>query len=264
MNNITFTKVGRTMPAVQINLKQGDVIWSEAGAMAWKTPETNMETEFNGFGSVFSRILSGEGATINKFSTESKMGIIAFTPKSPGDIISIPLGETKPKIIAQKGSMLCAEPEVTRKTRIFGNILRGLFGGDGFILQEYSGNGSTFLEVGGSIVEKNLKVGEKLSIDKGTIAAFEDTVDYKIKKTPGFLSIFFSGEGLFLGHLEGPGKVWLQTLPAMNFRKGLETTSKNSMGKAIMKILKLVFIVGILVGLLFATPKTIEIIKMFI
>jgi uncharacterized protein (AIM24 family) len=37
----------------------------------------------------------------------------------------------------------------------------------------------------------------------------------------GFRNILFGGEGLFLSTLRGPGRVWLQTMPAMNLANKL-------------------------------------------
>ena len=87
----------------------------------------------------------------------------------------------------------------------------GLFGGEGFILEDISGIGHAFLEVDGDIVEKNLAPGEVLKVDTGNIVAFDKSVSYEIETVKGLSNIFFGGEGLFLTKLVGPGKVILQT-----------------------------------------------------
>ncbi len=43
--------------------------------------------------------------------------------------------------------------------------------------------------------------------------AFGADVDYDIKFIGGFQNALFGGEGLFLTHMTGPGKVFLQSLP---------------------------------------------------
>jgi uncharacterized protein (AIM24 family) len=45
---------------------------------------------------------------------------------------------------------------------------------------------------------------------------FEPTIDYDISRVRGLKNILFSGEGLFLATLRGPGKVWMQSLPLSN------------------------------------------------
>jgi uncharacterized protein (AIM24 family) len=49
-------------------------------------------------------------------------------------------------------------------------------------------------------------------VDTGNVAAFESTVGYSAEMVKGFTNILFGGEGLFLTTLQGPGKVWLQTM----------------------------------------------------
>jgi len=46
---------------------------------------------------------------------------------------------------------------------------------------------------------------------------FEATVGYAVETVKGFKNILFGGEGLFLTTLEGPGKVYLQTINMPKF-----------------------------------------------
>ena len=87
----------------------------------------------------------------------------------------------------------------------------GLFGGEGFILQDISGSGMVFLEIDGNKIEKNLAPGEVIKVDTGNVVAFEKSVKYEIETVKGLKNIFFGGEGLFLTKLTGPGRVILQT-----------------------------------------------------
>ena len=90
-------------------------------------------------------------------------------------------------------------------------ISAGLFGGEGFILQDLSGQGMAFLEVDGDLVEKTLQPGEVLKVDTGNVVAFDRTVGYEVETVKGLGNIVFGGEGLFLTRLVGPGRVVLQT-----------------------------------------------------
>ena len=97
----------------------------------------------------------------------------------------------------------------------------GLFGGEGFILQKLTGPGMVFLEIPGEIKEYSLVAGQRLKIDPGHIAAFEPSVNYDISMVKGLKNVMFSGEGLFLATLTGPGKVWLQTMPISNLAQAI-------------------------------------------
>ena len=114
-------------------------------------------------------------------------------------------------LICQKGAFLCAQETVNLNITFTKKFSAGLFGGEGFILQDISGSGMVFLEIDGNKVEKNLAPGEVIKVDTGNVVAFERSVRYEIETVKGLKNIFLGGEGLFLTKLTGPGKVILQT-----------------------------------------------------
>ena len=122
--------------------------------------------------------------------------------------------------IAQKGAFLCAQPTVDMSVA-FTRAKAGFFGGEGFILQRFSGYGLVFLELDGSVSEIDLLPGQLIKVDTGNVAAFESTVEYSVETVKGFKNILFGGEGLFLSTLRGPGKVWLQTMSVVSLAEKL-------------------------------------------
>ena len=82
----------------------------------------------------------------------------------------------------------------------------GMFGGEGFILQQLSGSGVAFLELDGTVCEYDLAPGQRLKTDSGNVAYFEESVRYSIETVKGFKNILFGGEGLFLTVLEDRAK----------------------------------------------------------
>lgn len=50
-------------------------------------------------------------------------------------------------------------------------------------------------------------------VDNGYVAAMTSNVKLDITTVSGLKNIIFGGEGLFLTTLEGPGTVWLQSMP---------------------------------------------------
>jgi uncharacterized protein (AIM24 family) len=92
-------------------------------------------------------------------------------------------------------------------------VMTGLFGGEGFIMQRLDGDGWVFVQMGGTVVERELKAGEELHVDTGCLAAYTPGVDFDLVTAGGVRSVLFGGEGLFFARLRGPGKVWIQSLP---------------------------------------------------
>jgi uncharacterized protein (AIM24 family) len=62
-------------------------------------------------------------------------------------------------------------------------------------------------------MKRTQQPGETLRVDTGCIVAYTQTIDYDIKFVGGIKNSIFGGEGLFFATLQGPGEVWLQTLP---------------------------------------------------
>lgn len=62
-------------------------------------------------------------------------------------------------------------------------------------------------------MEKELLPGEVLKIDTGCLVAYTAEVNFDIEFVSGIKNWMFGGEGLFFARLQGPGKVWIQSLP---------------------------------------------------
>ena len=207
---------GEDMPDLEIKLKQGESIYTESGGMAWMFGDIDMKTEGKGgAGAMFGRALAGESLFLTTYTCTGANGTIVFTPESPGTILPLELkaGES---IIAQKDAFMVAEEEVSLKMHFRKKLGAGLFGGEGFILQRLTGPGLVFVEIAGEVREYTLTEGQTVRVDPGHIAMYEPTVNYDIERVKGVRNILFGGEGLFLGTLTGPGKIWLQTMPLSN------------------------------------------------
>jgi len=208
---------GGPFPIVICNLANGETMKNESGSMALMSSNIKMETSTGGgILKGLGRALSGDSIFLNFFTAEGGSGKIGFSSSFPGKIIPIELDGSK-KIIAQKNAYLASEKNIEIEMHFRKKLGVGLFGGEGFILQKFSGNGMVFLEVDGDVIEYDLEEGEKLIIDQGHLAAMDETVDFDIQRVKGVKNILVGGEGLFLGTLTGPGKVWVQTMPMSNF-----------------------------------------------
>ena len=205
--------VGEDLPVVVCKLKAGETVLTENGGMSWMDNEITMKTTTNGgIMKGLGRALAGESIFMNTYTAEKDDVEIAFASSFPGEILEFDLKEGE-IIIAQKRAFLCAENTVDISMHFRKKIGAGFFGGEGFIMQKMTGPGKVFLEIDGSLVKKELQTGEKLKIDNGHLAAMTSKVDLNIETVKGVKNIVFGGEGLFLTTLEGPGTVWIQSMP---------------------------------------------------
>lgn len=158
------------------------------------------------------RAFAGESLFMNLYTADKDDVEIAFASSFPGQILEMDLKE-KETIIAQKRAFLCSDASVDIKMQFRKKLGAGFFGGEGFIMQKITGPGKVFLEIDGAVVKKELAAGEKMKVDNGYVAAMTENVKLDITTVKGVKNVLFGGEGLFLTTLEGPGTVWLQTMP---------------------------------------------------
>ena len=203
---------GGAFPIVIKKKKKGETMKNETGAMAFMTSDMKMETSTGGgLLKGLGRALAGDTLFLNFFTAQSDNEQIGFSACTPGKIMSIKLDGSN-TIIGQKNAFLAAEDSVDVDIFFKKKLGAGLFGGEGFVLQKFSGNGMLFIEIDGEVIEKELQPGEKLLLDPGHIAAMDESIDFDIERVKGAKNILF-GEGLFFAKLTGPGKVWIQTMP---------------------------------------------------
>jgi uncharacterized protein (AIM24 family) len=98
----------------------------------------------------------------------------------------------------------------------------GMFGGNGFVLQQMEGTSTAWVELGGEVVTYDLAAGEAIQVHPGHIGMFQDSVSFDMRFMKGIANALFGGDGLFIAHLTGPGKVWLQSLTLPNLAHALE------------------------------------------
>ena len=224
-HEIDYKIFGEEMQFVEIELDPQEGVVAEAGTFMMMDDHIKMNTIFGDgsnqekgiLGKIFSagkRILTGESLFMTVFTND---GIgkkqVSFASPYPGKIIPIDLNEFGGKFICQKDAFLCAAKGVSIGIEFSKKLGRGLFGGEGFIMQKMEGDGLGFIHAGGTMAKKILKQGEVLKVDTGCIVGFTKDVDYDIEFVGGIKNTVFGGEGLFFATLRGSGTVYIQSLP---------------------------------------------------
>ena len=204
---------GTPLPVVICTLDPNETIKCESGGMSWMSPNMKMSTNAGGgIGKAFSRMFSGESMFQNTYTAQDGAGMIAFASSFPGEIIAMEVTPDKP-VIAQKSAFLASSEGVDMSIHFQKKLGSGFFGGEGFIMQKFSGNGVVFLEIDGSVIEYNLAAGQSMLLDTGHLAIMENSVSIDIETVKGVGNVLFGGEGLFNTKVTGPGKIWVQTMP---------------------------------------------------
>ena len=224
-HEIDYQIYGEEMQYVEIELDPQEAVVAEAGSFMMMDTGITMDTIFGDgsnqtqgvLGKIFSagkRVLTGESLFMTAFlnSGDGKKQV-SFASPYPGKIVPIDLAEYGGKFICQKDAFLCAAKGVSIGIEFSKRLGRGLFGGEGFIMQKLEGDGMAFVHAGGTLARKTLAAGEVLKVDTGCIVGFTQQVDYDIQFVGGIKNTIFGGEGLFFATLKGPGDVYIQSLP---------------------------------------------------
>ena len=224
-HEIDYNIFGEEMQYVEIELDPQEAVVAEAGSFMMMEDDIKMDTIFGDgsnqekgvLGKIFSagkRMLTGESLFMTAFlNIGQRKKKVSFASPYPGKILPIDLSETHGKFICQKDAFLCAAQGVSIGIEFSKKLGRGLFGGEGFIMQKLEGDGMAFVHAGGTQAKKYLQTGETLKVDTGCIVGFTQDIDYDIEFVGGIKNTIFGGEGLFFATLKGPGTVYVQSLP---------------------------------------------------
>ena len=223
-HDVDYQIYGDDLQFVEVALDPGETVIAEAGAMMYITegvdfvavmgdgsePDQGMWGKMKSAGK---RALTGESIFLTHFTNQGGgLAKAAFAAPYPGKIVPVNLGAMGGRLICQKDAFLCAAMGTKVGIAFNRKLGAGVFGGEGFILQDLQGDGNVFLHAGGTIVEQHLS-GETVRVDTGCLVAFEPTIAYDIARAGNLKSQFLGGEGLFLATLSGVGRIWLQSLP---------------------------------------------------
>ena len=209
---------GPSFAFAQIAVPAGGSVRVEAGAMAMTRGDVEMATSTRGgFMKGIRRSIGGESFFVNDFSSQ-RGGTVGVAPALPGDMTTTTLGGSA--LLVQSGSWIASDPTVDVDAKWGGG--KAFFSGEGLILLRCSGHGELLMSSYGAIIESTLPAGESMTLDTGHVVAFDDTVNYKVRKAGSWKSTILGGEGL-VTDFTGPGRVWLQTRNSNELVQWLET-----------------------------------------
>ena len=213
---IKYEIEGGSLPVVICYPEMGQTLCTQSGAMSWMSPNMQMQTNSGGgIKKALGRLFSGDSIFMNEYTPQGGNGMIAFASSFPGSIIPFEITNGK-GIIVQKSGFLAMEKGLDLSVFFQKSLGRGFFGGEGFIMQRISGEGTAFVEIDGYCKEYTLAAGESIIVDTGYLAAMSETCTMDIQTVKGIKNALFGGEGFFNTRITGPGKVYIQSMPIIN------------------------------------------------
>lgn len=192
----------------RLSLAPGEAINAESGAMMATSGGVDVESKMRGgLKGAFKRsVLGGESVFVSKFTAPSSGGWVDVAARLPGDVLTVAVHGG---LNVARGGYLAADEGVEIDSKWGG--LKNLAGGEGGFLVRVEGQGQVVLAAYGAVDVVELQAGESFVLDSGHMVAYEDGVEFSIRKVAkGLIQSVKSGEGLVF-EFRGPGKVWTQS-----------------------------------------------------
>lgn len=213
------------MPVLEMSLDHGDKLVAESGQLSWLTSSIEMSTAMSGAGGkglfgALARAATGGTMFLTEYTAKTGPGMVAFAARMPGTILPVRIDAGDEYLVHNTG-FLCGTSGVQISVAFQRSLGRGIFGGEGFILQRLAGDAQAYVELSGEVVTYDLGPGETLRVHPGHVGMFQSSVSFDITTVPGIRNRLFGGDGLFLVQLKGPGRVWLQSMPLANLAHSL-------------------------------------------
>jgi uncharacterized protein (AIM24 family) len=225
---ITHKLSGTSLQSVTCQLVSGQSIFAEPGKFLWKTQNVALETRISqpaaaagapkgGFLSkamdVGKRVLAGEHLAFEHF-TASGNGLVGFAGAVPGEMRVLELDG--PGWMTEKGAFVAAEAGV-RFDIAFTGLRAGIRGGEGFVLEHFTGAGSLIIAAAGNFIEVNpAAYGGTIHVHTGCIVAFQDTLQYSVARVGGIGTQMVMnaalGDGSMVATISGDGTVLIQSV----------------------------------------------------
>lgn len=206
-----YTITGDNLQFVNIELQPGEEFNSVAGAMAYMSGNMRMESKMEGgLMAGLKRSLSGASLFLLRYMPQGGVGIIGLAGRAPGKVLDVDVSQGA--WIVQKTGYLGSETTVNLDMALQKRLGSMMFGGEGLILQRISGTGRAFIHACGDLNVVDLAPGQQYKVSTANAVAWEDTVSYDISSVGGLKTALFSGEGLFVTTLTGPGKIVIQSM----------------------------------------------------
>lgn len=246
--------VGTTTKMAIVSLRPGQVVYSEAGKFLFSSADVVMETKLSapsaqqapdggggggplgGSGALGGllrgaldagkRMMAGESFAFTHFSTRGGDGLLALAGVLPGEMRVLEL-DGRTTWFAEKDAFVAAEAGV-RFDVAFAGGRQGFSGGEGFVLEKFTGTGSLLIGGAGDFVDINpADYGGKLRVDTGCIVAWDHNIRYGVERVgrlnkQGAMTALFGGEGFSMATVEGNGRVILQSVTIDGLAKALE------------------------------------------
>ncbi|KAK9698812.1 hypothetical protein RND81_08G132700 [Saponaria officinalis] len=211
-----FQILGGEAQIVQIMLKPQEKVIARPGSMCYTSGSIQIDNVYipEQEVGVWHWVFGKSPTSITLLNSGSDDGFIGIAAPSLARILPIDLAMFGGELLCQPDAFLCSINDVKVANTTTDLRARNVVAGaESFLRQKLSGQGLAFVVGGGSVVQKNLEVGEVLAVDASCIIALTTTVNVQVKYNVPMRRAVFGADNLVTAILTGPGIVFIQSLP---------------------------------------------------
>jgi uncharacterized protein (AIM24 family) len=204
----TYHLDGELVPALTVELAQGQSVYFEHHILLWKHPGVNISVR--SMKGALKRMMAG----VQIFVTEATgPGQIAFSRDGAGHIFGIHLKQGE-GLHVREHQFLAATSNIDYTFERVKGVANMLLGGTGFFIDKFhgaAGDGILWLHGYGNVFEKVLAPGEQIDVEPGGWLYKDPTV----KMDTNFQKLstgMFASMNMITNRFTGPGRLGLQSM----------------------------------------------------
>ncbi|GFP84405.1 hypothetical protein PHJA_000584300 [Phtheirospermum japonicum] len=213
-----FQILGGEAQIVQIMLHPQEKVIAKPGSMCYMSGSIQMENVYvpENEAGAWQWLLGKSVTSIVLHNSGSTDGFVGIAAPTLAKILPIDLALFGGEMLCQPDAFLCSINDVKVNNTVdprARNVITSAECLQGFLRQKISGQGLAFIVGGGSVVQKNLEVGEVLAVDVSSIVAVSSSVNVLIRYNGPMRRVVFGGDNMVTAVITGPGIVFIQSMP---------------------------------------------------
>lgn len=218
---------GNDSQALVVHLQPGQEVMCEPGALLSMTDGLTPEVDSGGYGLAFQRsCCAGESCFRMHYKNDVNVPKhIVLSPSFPGKIVPLNMDNHPSGFNLTRGSWMGAlgrNAEFGVKTAP--SVAAACCASEGCCMTTFNGKGMSWINGGGTVLMRELKAGETITVDTEAVLAWEGTVKLDVKCTGGCMMMCFGGSGIYNTELTGPGMVYVHSMSVSRAKRGYAVT----------------------------------------
>ena len=206
-----FTIIGDANQCVVVQMTNGEELQADVKSAFLLSDGVAMEAAKSALMRVEDKPALGSPIPLTQFRCMATKGMIALAASCAGEVREIQI-RNKAWLCAREAFLVCTK-DVTSSIGFVVPAETGYFREKGYALYKMSGYGDLYIHCGGNVIEYDLIAGQRIAVDAGCVAAFEETIRYEVEQFEGLPNTQGGSDMVFLLSLTGPGRIYLATLP---------------------------------------------------